>query len=279
MDRALKPREIVRAARLCTIGKRQWLLVADFAEIEGRIECVGIELRSFVRCDASVASDGSAAEYPAYWGGPSDLPDAGLNPEALARLYPVGDELRDLSGSDRLAVDAGAHRVDKLRRPHKLDSKTLRGLALADQLDRIRRQLVAEDAGSAELRAQDNALESFLVGTVLEHAEERGDEKSVDLLKQYGERRDRAHGAMDAGRRRPGRPRKYDEATLRTVARLYTDAYRRGSRSPTREVARKTEIPYGMVGKLVMRCREAGLLEPAKPRTAGGVKLTSEAAE
>ena len=54
--------------------------------------------------------------------------------------------------------------------------------------------------------------------------------------------------------------------------RLYSEAYRQGSRSPTKDVASRMGIPYGMAGKLVMRCRAVGLLEATAPRKAGGIK-------
>jgi hypothetical protein len=276
MDELLRPREIVRASAISDIGGRPWLLIADFAEVGGRLECVGIELRSYLRCEAQVVAGVAAAKYGAYWDGPEDLAATGLNPEATNRGYRVGAEPRDLSSSDQLAVEAGAHREPELRKPRKLESQTLRALSLARELDHLRRSLVAEDADSATLRAQDNALESFLIGTGMEQARKRGDAESAEALERYEARRRQAHQAMDAGRRHPGRPRKYDQARLKEVAKLYIEAYRLGSRSPTRDVARKTGIPYGMVGKLIMRCRDEGLLKPATTRRAGGVKRTPE---
>ena len=54
MEDLLRPNEIYRGARVCRIADRPWLLVADFAEIEGRLECVGMELRSFLRQEGAV---------------------------------------------------------------------------------------------------------------------------------------------------------------------------------------------------------------------------------
>ena len=57
-----------------------WLLIADFAEIDGRIECVGMQLRSYICHQESVVAGetewgtrdrDALVTYDAYWtGGP-----------------------------------------------------------------------------------------------------------------------------------------------------------------------------------------------------------------
>lgn len=82
-----------------------------------------------------------------------------------------------------------------------------------------------------------------------------------------------AAGSFSSPAHKPGRPAKFSPAHLELVARLYREAFAAGSRSPTKDVARKLELSRNQAAKLVMRCRhpQIGLLAPTTPRRAGGI--------
>ena len=60
---------------------------------------------------------------------------------------------------------------------------------------------------------------------------------------------------------------------LETVAQIYREADRAGSHRPTRDVEDALGLhSRSIAAKLVMRCREEGLLPPVSPRRRGGVE-------
>lgn len=70
-----------------------------------------------------------------------------------------------------------------------------------------------------------------------------------------------------------GRPPEYSPAHFVKVADTYADAWRRGWRNPTQEVAQKFHVSHSTAAKWVARARTKGLLGPTEKGRAGGVAL------
>lgn len=268
--KSFRPHEIRRAAEVWRdVDHKQWLLVADFAEIAGRIECVGMELRSYVRLKETLSleqDDWPTSEeftYESYWrGGPVSEAPAGGHVDEGARLARLDPSLHELASHDLLAVEAGASEVGGLKQPHRLRTETLRDLPLGAELKRLR----------AELAERTGSLGEALVDLHLAVEREAANESAVSELEGWKESLSQARSAMSSLPKRPGRPAKYDRALLERVAAIYTEAYRTGSYSPTQDVCDVLGLgSRDVAGKLVMKCRRAGLLAATAPRTAGGV--------
>ena len=250
----LYPHQVYRLSRLWKDNdRRPWLLVADFAEIEGRIECVGMELRSYARTREPKPQP-LRGDYDAYWTGEALAPPAGpIDLDAQVRLMRHGLPLEGVALHDPLAAEAQVDLQEAvpLQGPHVLSATTLRDLPFARELARMRRELAA-------LRDRSGLP---TVDTLMRRASAA--EKKV--LRERQQRAQDARDAFAAPTPRPGRPAKYDHSTLERIARIYTEVYLDGSRSPTLDVWKKlraeTDMPYTMAAKLVMKCRRIGLLK------------------
>jgi len=119
---AFLPREIVRRSWLWRdTGGHPWLIIPEFTMIDGRLECVGMEIRSFLRDQV----DFENGAYPVWWDGdPKTLRDPQHDPE-LAAL--TTDEI------DAIATSG-------MTPPRPLLATVLRQLPLADVITRTRRQ-------------------------------------------------------------------------------------------------------------------------------------------
>lgn len=259
----LYPGQIYRAARLWRdVEHRFWLLVGEFAEIEGRIECVGIELRSFIRQQKAKPSP-LAGCYEAYWSGEPVATSAEIDSEAFLRLLRLGvNEVPEIFHYDPLAVEAGAHLEPSMQKPTVLRTGTLRDLPLRTQIDEMRRQLA-----TLVDRSGLPGVESLL---------DRATPAELPVIEARQERKRKTREAFGARRSRPGRPPKWQRSDLETVAEIYSEAYRAGSNSPTKDVADELMITASVAGKLVMRCRSEGLLGAATPRKAGGIETPDQ---
>ena len=134
-----------------------WIVTFDFAEVEGRLECVGMQVRSFIEVDQK----DEFGSYPASWPGEVsgddlihilDLPKMNmLDPESVdAYMKAVEEEVVPPKHPAWQDSDAAAAILnDEERRwaprvsPRPLRTSTLRELPLGDMLARIRRQLAA----------------------------------------------------------------------------------------------------------------------------------------
>jgi hypothetical protein len=77
---------------------------------------------------------------------------------------------------------------------------------------------------------------------------------------------------MDSSKRRGGRPPVYGDEHYREVARIYSQAWRKGDRHPTLTVATKYTVARSTAAKWVSTARQRGFLGPTPARRAGGVK-------
>jgi hypothetical protein len=75
--------------------------------------------------------------------------------------------------------------------------------------------------------------------------------------------------AIEAPRRRPGRPVSYGPDHYQEIARIYAEAWRAGDRHPTATVAAKMHVVRSTAAKWVASARRLGLLGPTTPRRAG----------
>lgn len=263
MDKHFYAHQIRRAAKVCDVKGEPWLLIADFAEIEGRIECVGIEVRSYLRHQETVVlgeSDmgGEHAEltrtYDAYWTG------AEVNKRWVPSRFEINDQLvlwevdwHDLALHDPEAIQAQAQQHDELLEPRPLHVDDLRALGIGSQLDYLRRALAAHTGRLSDELAALHLAVAREDGNVAARAELEGWPRRTALTRE----------AICAGPKRPGRPRKYDRALRARVA----DSYRKHfpeSRAPTKDVAKELGLALNVASKLVMQCRKDGLIEPAR---------------
>ena len=246
---ALRPREIRRRATIWNDNDgKPWLVVVEFTMVAGRLECVGMEMRSFLRDDiledVDPASDRPARLYSGYWEGEPEK-SGEASDDAWMMLGWDLEECR--SAAEDLATS----------RPRPLRATVLRQLPLADVFTRMRRQ--AFPIREIPMKV----LSRYLDG---------GDMRSEGWWKEQA--------TVWAPRmRRGGRVARYNRSDLEQVAAIYSDAFRSGSGSPTKDVAEQLGITRNQAAKLVMKCRapEVGLLDPVKRRTAGGVPSEPQA--
>ena len=271
---AFRPREVVQRSWLWSDPDGgQWLLVFSFAMIAGRLQCCGMEMRSFLRDE--VAGDEVHDPYPAYWSGDPETLDEMIERSMTKGVPPSALDVEVGAPPDRPGLEddlplfnaeavgealAGGASEDtvfpgispEMARPRPLRATTLRSLPLAKMMVQSRRLGAhgADEVGSAW---------SFILET--------GDvtQKAYDAW--LAERR----AMWTPKRRRGGRVMKYTHGELKQVADLYTKAFTSGSRSPTRDLAQVLGLNRNLAAKLVVKARAAGLLGPAKGRTAGGI--------
>lgn len=226
-----------------------WVAIFDFTMIAGRLQCVGLELRSFLR-DEVDPGDGA---YSAYWEGEpvsyvkmveraepniySEQDLAGLRPEFRPDCR---GEKHPLLEHDSLGAETDASASPQMV-PRPLLATILRQLPLADVVARTR-QDAAElnwDPPQEILDAGEAALDAWLASCE----------------------------ALWAPKRRPdGRVAKYSHEDLEHVAAIYARACELGSTSPTKDVGQAIGVNRNQAAKLVMKCRRAGLIQPVSNR-------------
>jgi len=249
---ALRRNEVVRASYVWRDAEGQpWLLTFAFAELRGRLECVGMELRSYLAVEAEEGED----RYPALWTG--EPIDAAQVAAASVASALAGEEARPhpLEKHDPEALLSGAA-ADSGMMPRPLRAGTLRGLPLADVITRVRRQQAAAYRGEADYFE----MPPRAVIANGEAAIERWTSKGAE--------------AFTPAERKGGRPARWTRADLERAAAVYRAAYASGSSSPTKAVAEALDTTRNMAAKLVMRCRDprVGLLGPTTKARAGGVE-------
>jgi hypothetical protein len=213
-----------------------WLVTFDFAEIAGRVECVGVSVRSYIHDRA----EGPEGVYPAYWDG-----------EPVGYQWFVdhlGSERHPLEELDRDALDAEAA-ADPGMVPRVLRAATMRELPFGDVLRRVLDKVTREYLD--EMMPPDTVLEA-------------GDEG----IREW---QDECAGAFRQRSRRGVKEARYSDDDLRKVAAVYSGAFEAGSKTPTKDVAASLGFPYSSAAKLVMRCRRRGLLGPTEKSHAGGI--------
>lgn len=135
-----------------------WLVTFDFAEVEGRLECVGMQIRSYIE----VEDEDEFGPYRAYLSGevtgddlvpkPAPLPELHMLDQQSKRDFvkAVGElEIKPRHPASQDADAVGAILGDHERRwvpkssPRPLRTATLRELPMGDLLARVRRQIAA----------------------------------------------------------------------------------------------------------------------------------------
>ncbi len=239
-----KPREVVRRSWLWRDGDGQpWLLIFDFTMIAGRVECCGMELRSFLRDEVDATAEYPEGAYPdavydAWWEGEPTTTVEMINEHYLRKHL---DGLPPLIEHDSPGVSANAAASPEMSHPRPLRATILRQLRLADEVTRARRQQWPYESTPpwSIVDAGDQAVAAW--------------------------ERDR-EAMWDPKRRQGGRVAKYSREELERVARIYTTADKNGD-PPTKAVADQIEgLNRIQAAKLVMKCRRAGLIEPVSNR-------------
>jgi len=233
--------------------EQPWLVVFSLALLNDRLECVGMEIRSYVRRQHT---DGQGEVYEAY------------EPDGKRLMYEevTQEAWRAIVRDDPAAVAKNFLEEADLS---TLRALTLRELPFADALARARRYYAEFwDWWSAQNRG---SLEALL--ETGQRSPTIGDAAPEQIEALVGEL-DELAGLLLPPLQKSGRRAKYTLEHLKIVARLYGEAYASGSTSPTKDVAEKLGLPRNQVAKLVMRCRDpqVGLLDATEKRRAGGVK-------
>ena len=268
----LHPHEIHRAAYLWSSpGGEPWLVAFAFAEIADRIECVGMEMRSYIASEE--ARKGSVQAYQSYWTGGVSTPFRQVRVDEVATLLlRLGSDVsHPVAPYDPLALEAGAHREKGMLTPHPLRAATLRELPFARLLSEVRAQ-IAERKPKLGLPGIAERLE-------FERRAAQPDAEAVGVLEAWLAADHELREAFRTGKRRPGHPAAYSDAHLEMVADLYRDAFSQGSSSPTKDVATALGVTRNVAAKLVMRCRRARLLGQTEQRKAGATRPRDENAE
>lgn len=228
--------------------EQPWLLTFYLGAVDERLECVGMEIRSYVR---RIDDDLS--------------PNERWEPRASQLRQSSPDEFEAMCDDDPVASVTQFDRVaDHL---HPLRALTLRQLPFADVLARARRTEATAWAGGAEVTR--DLIEKIVSG------EETFGAENLDKFEAHVRAADEFARLIAPPLLKSGRHAKYTMEHLELVAKLYTEAYTtHASSSPTKDVAEKLHLSRNQVAKLVMRCRDpqVGLLEPTEKRKAGGAK-------
>ncbi len=284
----LNPREVYRASCLWRdVEGKPWLLSFELAEIAGRLECIGFNMRSFISHVVDPEERPEPYEpYPSFWSGEEVIED----PDFFSMM----DSIRSLrvarlrGGSDRIrrhdpdAVEAGAQNEPDMLKPRPLRAATLRELPLARVLAHLRQQM-AEETEERDLPRSDLFVDWTKEP---EHQPERQQWLEGEAQAQYelavAAQKGFSEELHEPQTQSGGRPRKYSRAYLQRVADLYRRAWTEGEPGPTKYVASRLGVSRDLAGKLVMRCRRDGLLGRTDRRRAGGVgplKSTDDGAD
>jgi len=216
-------------------------VVFDLATINGRTECVGVSLRSYL------GTKGGEAGRDLLWL-PGPFTDDDLDEPLSEELGGYSTLRFALEQHEPAALNPNVAAYRALGAPEPLRAKMVRQLAFGDLLARAKRAMAWElDFAAKALRAATEHLPQY----------------REDLLSEA------EHVAADATelrveRHTAGRRRKYGPADLERVAELYRSALAAGSETPTKDVAEALDIPRSSAAKLIMRCRQpaVGLLGP-----------------
>jgi len=231
-----------------------WLLSFDFAEVDGRLECVGMTMRSYIHREA----EDQIGPYRAYLSGKvsrddllpprPNLPELDMtDPQSRAAYVKAAEEMEVPPEhpviNDPDAVDAllrGPGQWTPTRSPRPLRTATLRGLPLGDALARVRREVAAEwRSGAVAPRAAARQVEVELPEELQDFAGQSAEHETVSREREELERR--TWEMLSAVRRNGG----WDDDLIRQrdeLSRLFAEL---DARSPRPEPRRrsKTTMP------------------------------------
>lgn len=253
-----------------------WLLTFHLTDLgEGRLQCAGFEMRSYLK--ERPASDST----PATWADPSEqesvLPesdeDAAWLAERRAKGLPVPDlevhgwapseraqRLRDsIFRADREAAVIGADEL--LSRPRELQAQMVGRIPFGSLLSAALRAAAREHGERADFFREVLRDDDYLVPMPAEEQERL--QRILGWSSQHAE--EAADELKHGGGRRPGRPSKRSPEELHRAAELYTRFCRRGERHPTNLLAKQLGIDPNVAAKIVHTCRrpKIGLLPPS----------------
>jgi len=223
-----------------------WLVSFFLAELDGRLECVGFSVRSFLMVQER-AEDGL---YDAWC------------PRIVDRHSPEGIRLQ-LALAEGGQLDPQV--IGQLGDPMPLSATKVRELPFGSLLARATRH----HSGAAGRYAGYFADKASDLGIV---APGTDDAELLDgLLEAVGWHRRREDAVASMQRRRTRAPGDRVQE-LERIAGLYEHFYRGGSNSPTRDVAEALNMSRSTVAKRIMKCRDAGLLAPTRRGIPGGLR-------
>lgn len=229
---AMRPNEIIRLTRTYTwpADDSRWLVTFELAEIDGRLECVGMTVRSFVkrwRTEGYVAHVSAPEERDAFYGELEEVAPAGSAAwhDLFEAQYPL----------------LAAWEKEDLVLPQPFKALMLRDLSPGSLLAQARR-----DEATAIYAQLEVELLPPLPTDVASDGSSLADE--AEALK----------------RRKPRS--KYSDADVGKVAKLYRVFRNAGSRSPTTDVANELGYTRDVAAKLVARGRKRDLIEPAEQK-------------
>lgn len=251
---ALREREVLRVDEVWRFDPADPPLLAGFyfTELDGRMECVGFSLRSFVVLEEPREDGGGPYDS---WCPAIDDPDSDEGLELQGRLYESGEDAAMAAGFG-VRGGLGAPRPISATVLRQLPYGHLRSLAIRDWIAREKRH-----ADNWRNRHEDWVANT---GVQLTPA-------VIDLIETvHAEALQRAE-AVEAAPRGHSQRKGEDAPGLPRISALYQHFYRTGSTSPTRDVAEALNMSRSTVAKRVMKCREAGLLAPTSRGRAGGL--------
>jgi hypothetical protein len=232
-----------------------WLLSFDFAEVDGRLECVGLQMRSYLKRERS-DQFGPYASYLSGQVGREDLipkrpqmPELDMTDADSRAAYVKASEDMEVPPVHPVMGDPDAvvallrgpiQEWSPRRSPRPLRTATLRGLPLGDVLARVRREIAAEWRSGAvapkaavELVDVDPELLSHIDPTANEHV-------AVDREREELERR--TWEVLSAVKRNGG----WDDDLIRQrdeLSRLFAELDQRSPRVEPRRPPRPIAPP------------------------------------
>lgn len=219
-----------------------WDVTFKIVELAGRLECVGVEVCSFVSLPSRTPGS-NVDTYERYL----SLP---LTEGEEESPWPApGGEPRTIGGM--LGEFRGGSAPEGMGAPVPLRASMLRALPFGH----LFRKAMAARSWTQEINAA-------MVDSCPWTPERDAAEKAFFMDEEE---------RWKAPPSRPGRRPHYGAADLERVAACYSAAFAAGSDSPTKDVSERLGIPRSSAAKLVMKCRKQGLLAPTEQRKAGGM--------
>ena len=242
------PDEVWRVSGLWTDpGGNSWILVFSLIHLGGRLECVGLSIRSYAR---------RAALRRGFW-----VETYGTRPMDVAEfdddvlLKGIGEaqmfELTELQENALHKLAAGAELA-----PVPLKSTTLRELPFFGMLSAARLEQARETRADAEWICEQEDLDQARA------------EVTAGMLEAGAAELERPRGKPS--KRKRGRPPKYTTDDLKRVADTYLQTWQSGSSAPTKAVREAFGYSASQAEKLVAKCRRLGLIPPTGPSRKSG---------
>jgi len=246
---AFRPNEVISLRCVWYDGQDQpWLVAFEFAELNGRAECVGMSIRSYLALPVPDEDE------PVY-GGTAWVPGSTSADSVDEEDWSIADGEEQVRRRQSVREEIGAN---ELSVPRTMRAVTLRELKFAEVLESTLRREVGFR------RAMVDAIRGDFYDKAFGHG----------AFEPMAAQWEKEAAALDQPRTPSGRRRRYQRKDLERVAAVYRAAYAAGSRSPTKDVSETLGISRSTAAKLVMRCRDPreNLLSPTLKSKAGGTR-------